>query len=90
MFAIEDQSSQTVNRKYKVCLLSAFPMPCPSMCQKYILNLLNHFGRVPIILSDPIRFGRVQIIKTSPEKSNLNLTKIIWTRLKRSGPNQNN
>ena len=37
-------------------------------------------------------FGRtrVQIIRNSPEKSNLNLTKIIWTRPKRIGPDQNN
>ena len=32
-----------------------------------------------------IRFGRVQIIKISPEKSSLNLTKMIWTRPKQFG-----
>ena len=38
----------------------------------------------------PNRFGQVQIIKISPEKSdlNLNLTKIIWTRPKQSEPVQ--
>ena len=35
-------------------------------------------------------FGQVQIIKISPEKSNLNLTKMIWTSPKRIGPDQNN
>ena len=35
-------------------------------------------------------FGQVQIIKISPEKSNLNLTKMIWTRPKQIGPVQNN
>ena len=35
-------------------------------------------------------FGKVQIIKVSPEKPNLNLTKMIWTRLKQFALNQNN
>ena len=34
----------------------------------------------------PICFVQVQIIKTSPEKSNLNLTKMIWTQPKRFVP----
>ena len=38
----------------------------------------------------PIRFVQVQIIKNSPEKSNLYLTKMIWTRPKRFGHDQNN
>ena len=46
---------------------------------------------------DPIHFRRVQIIlersklsKISQGKSNLNLTKIIWTQPKRFGLDQNN
>ena len=46
----------------------------------------NNFGRVPIVLdgsnsfwSGPNHFEQVQIMKISPEKSNLNLTKMIWT-----------
>ena len=53
---------------------------------KIILDRPNNFGRVPIVLdgsnsfwSGPNHFGQVQIIKISPEKSNLNLTKTIWT-----------
>ena len=46
-----------------------------------------HFGRVQIILE---WFGQVQIVKSSPEKSNLNLTKMIWTQPKLFGPDQNN
>ena len=64
---------------------------------KMILDSPNHFGQVPIVLvgsnlfwSDPNHFGQVQIIKISPKKSNLNLTKVIWTRPKRYGPDQNN
>ena len=41
------------------------------------------FGRVQIY------FGQVQIIKFSSEKSDLNLTKMIWTRPKRFALNQN-
>ena len=51
---------------------------------KMILERPNHFGQVPIVLdgpnlywSDTNHFGQVQIIKISPEKSNLNLTKMI-------------
>jgi hypothetical protein len=40
--------------------------------------------------SSPNYFGKVQIIKSSPEKFNLNLTKMIWTQPKRFGPDQNN
>jgi hypothetical protein len=64
---------------------------------KMILDCPNDFGRVPIILdrfnsfwSGPNDFGQIQIIIISPEKSNLNLTKMIWTRPKRFGRNQNN
>ena len=62
-----------------------------------ILDCPNNFGKAPIVLdgsnsfwSGPNYFGQVQIIKISPEKSNLNLTKRIWTRPKQLGPDQNN
>ena len=62
-----------------------------------ILDRLNHFGRVPIILGrsnlfwlGPNHFGQAEIIKISPEKSNMNLTKMIWTRPKQFALNQNN
>ena len=56
-----------------------------------ILDRPNHFCKVPIIFYGynwlgRNRFGQVQIIKSSPEKSNLNLTKMIWTRPKQFGP----
>ena len=57
----------------------------------------NHFGRVTIILdgtnlfwSGTNHFGQVQTKKFSSEKSNLNLTKMIWTQPKRFVPNQKN
>ena len=40
--------------------------------------------------SGPNNFGQVQIIKISPEKYNLNLTKMIWSLPKQFGPYQNN
>ena len=53
---------------------------------KIILDRPNNFGRVPIVLDGsnlfwfgPNHFGQVQIIKISPEKSNLNLNKMICT-----------
>ena len=56
---------------------------------KIILDRPNNFGRVPIVLdgsnsfwSGPNHFGQVQIIKISPENSNVKLTKMIWTRQK--------
>ena len=65
---------------------------------KMILDCPNNFGQVPIVL-----FGSIHIIlvvsksfwagpnlKISPEKSNLNLTKIIWTQPKQSLLLQNN
>ena len=55
-----------------------------------ILYPPKYFGRVPIVLDRPNSFwsgsnyfGQVQIIKTSPEKSYLNLTKVF-------GPDQIN
>ena len=51
-----------------------------------ILELQNHFGGVSIILVGsnlfwffPNHFGQVQVIKIGPEKSNINLTKTVWT-----------
>ena len=53
---------------------------------KMILDCPNNFGQVPIILdgsdlfwSGPNHFRQVQIIKLCPAKSNLNMTKMIWT-----------
>ena len=64
---------------------------------KMILDRPNNFGRVPIVLDrfnlfllGLNNFGQLQIIKISPEKSNLNLTKTIWTLPKQYGPYQNN
>ena len=64
---------------------------------KMILDRPNDFGRLPIILDGPNlfwsgsnHFGQVQIIEISPEKSDLNLTKIIWTQPKQFVPIQNN
>jgi hypothetical protein len=37
-----------------------------------------------------IHYGQVKIIKISSEKSNVNLTKIIWVRPKQFVPVQNN
>ena len=54
---------------------------------KTFLGRPNPFGRVPIILDgsnsfclDPNHFGQVQVIKISPEKSNLNQNEMIWTQ----------
>ena len=62
-----------------------------------ILDRPNHFGSAPILLggfnsfwSDPNHFGQVQIIKISPEKSDLNLIKMILTQPKCFVPVQNN
>ena len=54
----------------------------------------NNFGQVPIVFdesnsSGQNNFGQVQIIKISPEKSDLNLTKMIWTWPKWFGSDQN-
>jgi hypothetical protein len=53
------------------------------------LDRPNHFGQVPIILNKsnlfwlaPNHFEQAQIMNISPEKSNLNLTKIILTQPK--------
>ena len=64
---------------------------------KFILDHPNHFGQAPIVLdesnsfwSGPNHFGQIQIIKIIPEKSILNLTKMIWTQPKQFGPDHNN
>ena len=65
-------------------------MPCPSMGPKImILDRPNHFVQAPIVLDwpnsfwlRPNHFGQVQIISISPEKSNLNLIKMIWPQPK--------
>ena len=46
--------------------------------------------RTNLFLSGSNHFGQVQIIKISPEKYDLNQTKIIWTRPERFGSDQNN
>ena len=55
----------------------------------------NDFWAVKIILvkyqsfqSGPNHFGQVHIVKISPEKSNLNLTKVIWTVQNNFGPRE--
>ena len=62
-----------------------------------ILDRPDNFGRVTIILdgtnlfwSGTNHFGQVQTKKFSSEKSNLNLTKMIWTRPKQFVLVQNN
>ena len=50
----------------------------------------NHFWRVNLFWLGPNHFGQVQIIKIIPEKSNLNLTQMIWTQPKQFAPDQNN
>ena len=61
-------------------------MPSLSMGPKIFLDHPKSFDRVPVVLDrsnlfwpSPNHFGHVQILKISPEKSNLNLTKMIWT-----------
>ena len=53
-------------------------------------SALSFYGS-KMILDRPNHFGRpVEIIKISSEKSNLNLTKMIWSCPKQIGPNKNN
>ena len=67
------------------------------MAPRWFWSVQIIFGRVPIVWlrsnsfwSGPNHYGQVQIIRISLEKSNLNLTKILWPRPKKFGPNQNN
>ena len=62
---------------------------------KMILDRPNYFGWVRIVLdgsnsfwSCSNHFGKVQIIKISPEKSNMNLNKMIWSWPKQTWPKQ--
>ena len=62
-----------------------------------ILYCPNHFGQVQIVLEGsnlfwirPNHFGQVQIVQISRYKSNLNLSKMIYTRPKLFGCVQNN
>ena len=67
--------------------LEIWPVSFTSMSPKWfwtIQNLLVGFRRCPN------HFGQVQITKINSEKPNLNMTKMIWTRPKRFGPDQNN
>ena len=59
--------------------------PCPSMGPK--LFGLSKSNLVTTVMD---KCNLVQIIKISLEKFNLNLTKVIWTCLKRIRPDQNN
>ena len=69
-------------------------MPCPSMGTKLFWTVQIILLEYQSFWTGPICFGWVQIyhsrqvqaIKISPEKSNLNLTKIIWTRPNQFGP----
>ena len=81
----------------KLCHHKVIPNALSFYWSKMILDHPNNFGRVPIVLErshlfwwGPNHFGQVQIIKINTEKSNLNMTKMIWTRPKRFGPDQNN
>ena len=67
-------------------------MPCPSMGPKLFWTNQIILVEYQLFWTGPICFGRVQIIldrsklqKNSPEKSNLNLTKMIWTLSKQFG-----
>ena len=59
----------------------------PSFLQKTLA--LSFYGSNSFWFG-PNHFGQVQTIKISPEKSNMNLTKMIWTQPKRFGHDQNN
>ena len=78
LLAIRQLGSPETPRKYIL-------MPCPSMGPKW-------FWTIQIILVEYQLFWRVQIIleiskliKLVLKKSNLNLTKMIWTQPKRFG-----
>ena len=59
-------------------------MPCPSMGPKLFWTVQIILIKYQLFWTCPIHFGQVQIIKISPEKSNLTLTKNAL------GPDQNN
>ena len=53
-------------------------MPCPSMGPEEFWTVQIILVEYELFWTGAIRFGRVQIIKTSPEKSNMKF-KMIWT-----------
>ena len=62
---------------------------------KMILRVQNNFGPFKLLWDQFVlvrfkSFWTGPNYKNSPEKSDLNLTKIIWTQPKRFGPDQNN
>ena len=65
-------------------------MPCPSIGPKSSWTVQIILVEYQSFWTGPISFGWVQIIKSSSEKSNLNLTRMIWTPPKQFAPNQNN
>ena len=65
-------------------------MSCPSIGPKRFWSVQFVLDRSNLFWSGPNHFGQVQIIKISPEKYNLNLTKMIWAQPKCFGPDQNN
>ena len=65
-------------------------MPCLSMGPKWFWTVQIVFVGSNLFWSGPNHFGQVQIINISPEKSNLNQTKMILSQPKQFGPNQNN
>ena len=88
------QSGGTVDWPF---MLHTYPYALSFYGSKIILDHPNQFGWVPIVLdgpnlfwSGPNHFGQIQIIKISPEKSNVNLTKMIWIWPKWFGTEQNN
>ena len=68
-------------------------MPCPFMGPKWLwtvqIILVNILDGSNLFWSGVNHFGQVQIIELSTEKSNLNLSKMIWTQPKWFGPDQN-
>ena len=57
-------------------------IPCPKLFWTVQITLFEY-------QLGPICFSRVQIIKIIADKSNLNLTKMIWIWLKQFSPDQN-
>ena len=65
-------------------------MPCPSMGPKLFWTVQIILVGYQTFWMGPIHFNQVQIKQISPEKSDLNLTKIVWTRPKQIVLDQNN
>ena len=66
-----------------------YQMSCPSRDPKWFCTVQIIMFNYQSFRTGLICFGHFQIIKTNPEKSNLNLDKMIWTRHKLFGPDQN-